>query len=166
MSLPVPTGRTSFSLPFSVNLTRNSPRVKLDFRANLAFVQATALFESVRLEGLRVDITVIAGAARGVEVALNTLQAPPPDTQFLSAPVADLALGSDAFPARLSFCLPQNHSFGTELKATAVGNQPPVLHVRAFGGPSNAADTPFAFLRGVVDFSAHGVGVLNSIPIN
>lgn len=154
-SLPPPHSRAT--LPISIALSKDVSEFSLALHHNDKFLVAFLLFESVRLEAISFTVALPPGSGvRGFYCACASKT--PPTGHYLAQPLAGFIGGGHYGTTKETFALPSNHSFGRELKASNIGNAPPVFHFKIEG----LADTP-CYIRGEVTVSFSGHGLLHAL---
>ena len=137
------------------------PRSKLTFSptANASLRAMLLLFESARIQKVQIDFFLDTGKNYRLDLAVDTSSTAPPT--YFSAPVHTRVGGSDLGPVERSWTMPEA-GFGTEIRATPLGNPPPHFHFYMHGGSGSDI---VAYARIYMTISLAGSGVIPPINI-
>lgn len=152
--LPVGEAGTRVRLPFMAKLTHLLPRAAFSPRTSTSVQGLTKYFESAQVADIRLSVSIAGGDQIVVAVGVGTGAVTPSSIDnFLALPLASVFTGKSDGLGSAEFSLPPDHGFGREVKALAVGNADPVLHIFVDGGPATV------LVRGYVDLVLRGHGV-------
>jgi len=155
----VPLFPSVFDFPVHGDLSGSFARLVVDPRRNHKILSRLALYESVHLVSASFVVRLMAGSHLSLHCTV-TGDADPLDNP-MSAPIWRVLDGAAYGNASMSFALGDDHAFGRELKAPALGNASPVFCFDLTGAVESSVTTE-ATVRGVLQLSVRGVGVLPS----
>jgi hypothetical protein len=120
-----------------------------------------SLFESVKFVSLTFAVEVT-GQSGKLQFAATALGSPPADDNaWLSATVYQRFTGNAHGDTYAEYRFPSTHPFGTELKAVALGNDPPKFYFRFLGTTGDTAS-----IRGALVLQGGGTGIIPAIGLN
>lgn len=119
------------------------------------------LFESVKLVSLTFSVEITGQSGKLQFAATTSGSAPVNDTAWLASTVYQRFSGNAHGDTYAEYQLPARHPFGHELKAVALGNDPPKFYFRFTGSTGDSAR-----LRGCLVLSGGGAGIIEAINLN
>jgi len=145
-----------FVIPFYFSLSGAGADRHFDPRTHTDLQQRLALFESVTLDSIEFEVRLAAGINRRV-LACVTTSADSPANMLIGFPRLFLD-GAQQFAVSANWTLPTDHSYGREIRSTAVGNPTPHFHFRYSGGVATSQFADVA-IYGTLTVTTRGTGV-------
>lgn len=120
-----------------------------------------SLFESVKLVSLSFSVEVT-GQSGKLQFAATTSSSPPSDDNgWLGATVYQRFTGNAHGDTYADYTFPRSHPFGREVRAVALGNDPPRFYFRFLGSTGDSAS-----VRGSLVLQGGGHGIVPAIGLN
>lgn len=154
-TLPVP---QDIEIPF-VTIFDPKTRGRLHFdEGHIATL--LSLFESVHFVGLHMSVEVTGQAGKLWFAATTSDSAPAKDSEWLGAPVFQRFAGNAHGDTFAEYSFPASHPFGSEVKATVLGNGHPRFYFRFDGNSSDSCS-----VRGKLVVRGGGRGIIDAMSI-
>lgn len=120
-----------------------------------------SLFETVKFISLSFAVEVTGKSGKLQFAADTDNSAPTSDAAWLGSTVYQRFSGNDQGDTYAEYVFPTRHPFGRELKAIAMGNDPPKFHFRFVGKTGDSAS-----VRGKFVIQGGGTGIIPAIGLN
>lgn len=120
-----------------------------------------SLFETVKFVSLSFAVEVTGKSGKLQFAADTDGSAPISDTAWLGSTVYQRFSGNEQGDTYAEYVFPARHPFGHELKAVAMGNDPPKFHFRFSGNTGDSAS-----VRGKFVICGGGSGIIPAIGLN
>jgi len=118
-------------------------------------------FESVQLQSASFSIMVQGNAESSCRILVSSSKDPPTDSfSWIGSGHSMICAGSANGPVLSEFSLPQNHSFGREIKGIALGNPDPVFYFKFL-----STLPAVCYARGHIKLVCSGYGTPTAVDI-
>lgn len=149
---------TQIEIPF-VQVCLPSNRYRLS-KNDTGIAPLLAPYESVTFVALSFSVEITGQAGRFEFAARTEVGPPSTDEEWLGAPVYQRFAGNAQGDTFAEYVFPSTHPFGVELKAVALGNDPPQFYFRFEGSTGDSCR-----VRGRLVVRGGGRGIIPAIKL-